>query len=283
MIDLTVIILTLNEEKNIANCIRPIRSAAKRIIVVDSFSTDRTREIARDFGAEVVEKECVSLADKFIYALTTLNINTCWVMRLDADEYMTPDAVSELEKLCKENENTDVNGIVVRFENYFLGKAIRHGGAYPFLKMVVFKPGKARMEGRQQDEHIYITEGRTVQMKHDSVHYDYKGLTMYVNKHNWYSSREVLDYIESKKVSQINEQLEPRARFKRKMKYGLYYKLPMGFRAWIYYFYRYYIRLGFLDGREGKIYAFLQAYWYRFLVDAKIYAYEKNGELDKEV
>lgn len=283
MADLTVVIMTYNEEKNIGNCIKPILSIAKRIIVVDSFSTDKTQIIARELGAEVIEKECVSLSDKFMYALTTQNIATKWVMRLDADEYMTPDSANELEELCNSNENTDVNGIVVRFVNCFLGKELRHGGAYPFLKMVCFKPGKAEIEKRQQDEHIYVTEGRTVEMKHDTVHYDYKGLSKYINKHNWYSSREVLDYIESKSTSQYNEKLEPKARIKRKVKYGIYYKLPIGIRAWLYYFYRYYLKMGFLDGKEGKIYAFLQAYWYRFLVDAKIYAYEKLGELDNDV
>ena len=283
MADLTVIIMTYNEEKNIGNCIKPILSIAKRIIVVDSFSTDKTQEIARELGAEVIEKECVSLSDKFMYTLTTQNIATKWVMRLDADEYMTTDSANELEELCNSNENTDVNGIVVRFVNCFLGKELRHGGAYPFLKMICFKFGKAEIEKRQQDEHIYVTEGRTIEMTHDSVHYDYKGLTAYINKHNWYSSREVLDYIYSKEKSQINEQLEHKARLKRKIKYGIYYKLPIGTRAHIYYLYRYYICRGFLDGKEGKIYAFIQAYWYRYLVDAKIYAYEKLGELDKNV
>ncbi len=283
MADLTVIIMTYNEEKNISNCITPILPIAKRIIVVDSFSTDKTREIASSLGAEIVEKECISLSDKFMYAMNTQNIKSKWVMRLDADEYMTPQSVKELEVLCDRNEDTDVNGIVLRFVNCFLGKKLRHGGAYPFLKMVCFKPGKAKIEERQQDEHIYVTEGKTIEMKHDSIHYDYKGLTKYINKHNWYSSREVLDYINSKKESQINNQLEPKARFKRKVKYKIYYKLPMGFRAWLYYFFRYYLKLGFLDGKEGKIYAFLQAYWYRFLVDAKIYAYEKLDELDKDV
>lgn len=282
MASITVIILTYNEEKNIANCIRPVLSFAERIIVVDSFSTDKTQEIARSMGAEVIEKECTSLSDKFRFALDTQNITTKWVMRLDADEYMTPDSAHELEQLCNENENTDVNGIVVRYVNYFLGKPMYHS-KYPFLKMVVFKPGKAEIEQRQQDEHIYVTSGRTIECKQDTIHYDYKGLTAYINKHNWYSSREVLDYIESKEKPQVNEQLEPKARLKRKIKYGIYYKLPIGMRAHIYYLYRYYICRGFLDGKEGKIYAFIQAYWYRYLVDAKIYAYEKLGELDKNV
>ena len=81
-----------------------------------------------------------------------------------------------------------------------------------------------------------------------------------------------MDYFEQKKVSKKN------ANFKTRIKMNIYYKLPLGLRSWLYYAYRYYIRLGFLDGKEGKIFCFLTAYWYRFLVDAKIYEHEKLGE-----
>ena len=114
--------------------------------------------------------------------------------------------------------------------------------------------------------------GDIVEAKKDSWHFAYRGLTFFTNKCNWYSTREAMDYYEKKKIDQTNASMKTRI----KMKY--YYKLPLGFRSWAYYFYRYYCRLGFLDGKEGKIFAFLSAYWYRFLVDAKIYEHEKIGE-----
>ena len=107
-------------------------------------------------------------------------------------------------------------------------------------------------------------------MKSDSIHKDYKGLYEWIDKHNKYSSREVLDYIQNKNNDE-DKHLNKSAKLKRFIKFKIYYKLPMGFRAKLYYWYRYYLKFGFLDGKEGKIFAFLQAYWYRFLVDAKIY------------
>jgi hypothetical protein len=120
------------------------------------------------------------------------------------------------------------------------------------------------------DEHMTLDEGQSVEMKNDCLHQDFKSLYEWIDKHNKYSNREVLDYFDSEKA-QESSTLNKSARFKRRVKFKFYYKLPMGLRARLYYWYRYYFKLGFLDGREGKIFAFLQAYWYRFLVDAKIY------------
>ena len=105
-------------------------------------------------------------------------------------------------------------------------------------------------------------------------------MTAWIEKHNCYSSREVRDYFASKSENDAGREesraLDAKAAFKRFLRWKIYYRLPAGFRAYAYYFYRYYIRLGFLDGREGKIFCFMQAYWYRFLVDAKIFEAERG-------
>lgn len=277
MADLTAIILTLNEEKNIRECIGSIQGLAQRIVVVDSFSTDDTVKIAKELGAEVLQHEFVNQAQQFIYALNTLGIDTKWILRIDADERFTEKSREELERLIKEHAEDDVNGIVVRFEVSFMGKALRHGGIYPFRKLVVFKKGTAHMEARNMDEHIVLDTGRSVEMKNDCLHQDFKNLTAWIDKHNKYSSREVMDYLASAETGK-GATLNKSAKFKRFVKFRIYYKLPMGFRAKLYYWYRYYLKLGFLDGKEGKIFAFLQAYWYRFLVDAKIYEKKKGDK-----
>ena len=278
MADLTAIILTLNEEKNIRDCITSIKNVAKRIVVVDSFSADKTVEIVREMGAEVIQHEFVNQAQQFIYALDTLQITTKWIFRIDADERLTEKSAEELERLLTEHAEDDVNGIVVRFEVSFMGKRLRHGGIYPFRKLLVFKHGAAHMEARNMDEHIVLDFGRSVQMKNDCLHQDFKSLTAWIDKHNKYSNREALDYFNREKSSE-RANLHTGARIKRFIKFKIYYKLPMGLRAKFYYWYRCYIRLGFLDGRAGKIFAFLQAYWYRYLVDAKIY---ERKMLDKK-
>lgn len=275
MADLTAIILTKNEEKNIEECILSIRDVAKRIVVIDSFSTDATATLARKLGAEVYEHEFINYSKQFTYGVETAQVKTKWILRFDADERLTESGAEELERLCEENQDTDVNGIVLRFKVNFMGKDLRHGGIYPFRKLLVFKNGKGNIENRNMDEHIILSEGRSVEMKEDCLHHDYKDLTRWIDKHNWYASREVLDYYQFRQDAEDGKELDRKAKLKRKIKFGIYYKLPMGFRAHLYYWYRYYIKLGFLDGKEGKIFAFMQAYWYRYLVDAKIYEKER--------
>lgn len=271
MLDLTAIILTFNEEKNIIHCIDSIKDIAKRIVVIDSFSTDRTVELAKELGAEVYQHEFVNQAKQYIYGVGIANIQTKWIFRIDADERLTPESAEEIETICRENENTDVNGIVVRFKVSFMGKELKHGGYYPFCKLLVYKNGKGYMEDRCMDEHILLSEGRSVELKNDSLHCDYKDLTAWVDKHNKYATREKEAYFESLSKLEIVEGLSRRAKIKRFLKVKIYYKLPLGLRAHLYYLYRYYFKFGFLDGKEGKIFSFMQAYWYRYLVDAKIY------------
>lgn len=281
MADLTAIILTKNEEKNIEECIRSIKGLAERIVVIDSFSTDLTTEIARGLGAEVYEHTFENYAKQFLYGMEIARITTKWVLRIDADERLTPTGAEELENLCRQNGDTDVNGIILRFKVNFMGKDLYHGGIYPFRKLLVFKYGKGSIEKRNMDEHIILFEGKSIEMREDCVHHDYKDLTRWIEKHNWYASREVMDYYQFKEDMADGEKLDKKAKWKRKIKFKVYYKLPMGFRAHLYYWYRYYVKRGFLDGKEGKIYAFMQAYWYRYLVDAKIYEREKVCKADE--
>lgn len=277
MADLTAIILTLNEEKNIGNCIESLNGLAKRIVVVDSGSTDNTVSIAKHLGAEVLFHPWENYSKQYNWGEKEAKVTTKWIFRIDADESLTNKSAEEIENLCNENMDTQVNGIVVRFKVTFLGKDLKHGGIYPFKKLLIYKAGLGYMENRNMDEHIVLTEGKCVEVKNDSKHHDFKSLSEWVDKHNKYSSREVLDYYNDfeKNKQEIN-QLNFKARLKRKLKYEVYYKLPIGTRAHLYYFYRYYLKLGFLDGKEGKIFAFMQAYWYRYLVDAKIYEQENS-------
>ncbi|AZU64485.1 glycosyltransferase family 2 protein [Neobacillus mesonae] len=275
MADLTTIILTYNEELNIEECIRSVKSISKRIIIIDSFSTDKTIEIAQDMGAEVIQNKFSNHAKQFKFGLGAANIQTQWVLRIDADERLTAESADEIEKLCEENKETDINGIIVRFEVNFLGRKLKHGGIYPFRKLLVFKFGYGDIEDRNMDEHIFLTEGKSLELKNDSLHHDFKDLSFWIEKHNKYSSKEVQDYIRSLSMIDDGKKLNQNARIKRILKYKVYYKIPMGVRAFSYFIYRYFIKLGFLDGKEGLIFAVLQAFWYRFLVDAKIYEFRK--------
>lgn len=266
MADVTVIILTKNEEKNIEASVKSAKQIADRIVVVDSGSTDKTLEIAKLNGAETCFHEWSTHAQQFNWALDNCNIKTTWVFRLDADERIMPELANEIiEKLS--NDTGEYNGYEMRWRVYFMNKWIKHGGTHKPYFLRLFRYGKGRVEDKIMDEHIRV-EGNVGKLTGDLLHYDYKGIDAWLNKHIWYSQLELYLYNGDYK---LGEGLSGAQQQKR----GLYYKLPMFLRARIYYWYRYYGQLGFLDGKEGKIFIYLQAYWYRFLVDAKIFEMEK--------
>lgn len=281
MADLTVIILTKNEEKNLRKCIKSFRGIARRIVIVDSHSTDDTFELARSLGADVYEHTFENHAAQFNWALENIGVDTQWVMKVDADEEFTPELADEISERLDTLPDT-VNGVILRRRVYFMGRWLKHGGMYPQLLLRIFRTGHGMSEMKLMDEHLIITDGEAVTFKCDFCDNNNKSLEWWINKHNWYSNKEVLDYQMKKdsenggeSVTETAQSLQ--AKLKRFIKNHGYYSLPKFFRSHFYFFYRYYIRLGFLDGKEGKIFTFLQAYWYRFLVDAKLYECEKNG------
>lgn len=284
MNDLTAIILTKNEELNIERCIKSINKRIKKIIVLDSYSNDRTIEIAKKLGAKVYQHKFENYALQFNYALDNLKIDTKWVFRLDADEVVPESLLNEIEKKIKVHSNDDINGFLMKYKLIFMGKFLKHGGCYPFVKMTVFKKDYGRFEERDFGEHVVLNEGKYDTFKNDCLHYDFKDINSFIEKHNWYATREVNDFFDRKNIKQ--KDLYSQANITKKLRDNFYYKMPLFLRAKLFYIYKYYIKLGFLDGKEGKIYAFIQTYFYRFAVDAKIYERnlnfkEKKG--DKEV
>lgn len=270
MADITAIILTKNEEKNILRCIKSIKNIVKRIVVVDSGSTDRTVELAKSEGAEIYFHPFEHYAAQFNWALCSTDITTKWVYRIDADEMITEALAKEIEEKCACHTDDDVTGFLMKHKLYFMGKYLLHGGAYPMIKMTVFKPEAGRFENRAMGEHIVLDYGKYLTFENDCIHYDSKSLTAFVDKHNSYASREVSDYYARQNKARVCEGLYKRAGVTESLRDKVYYKLPKYLRAKLFYIYNYYFRLGFLDGEAGKVYAFLQSYFYRFLVDAKL-------------
>lgn len=291
MQNLTVIILTKNEEMNIEKCVRSFRDLAKRFVIVDSGSNDATKEICQQLNTELQTKQSmlsfyehtwVNYADQMNWAITNTDITSEWFMRMDADEELTEELYHEIESKLAGVPN-GINGIILRRRVYFMGRFIRHGGRYPEYLLRIIRTGFGFCEQKLMDEHLYITQGQTLTWENDFIDNNTKSLEWWTNKHNWYSNREVLERqrMTQKMLdeeSQIdNQTTAAQAKAKRIVKNNGYYRLPKFFRAHLYFIYRYYVRLGFLDGPEGRIYHFLQAYWYRFLVDAKLFECEKKG------
>ena len=277
MEDVTCIILTRNEEKNIGECLDSIQGFARRAVVVDCGSTDGTVDIARAKGAEVVFHEFSYYAAQMNWAIDNLNIDTEWVLRLDADERMTPEAIAESVPIMHMPAAEGVNGITMEATYFFLGKPILHG-LRKKRKMMFWRNGIGRMEDRHRDPYSVLTEGKNVSLKSRFLHYDFKDLSSYIRRYNWYAGREMLDYLEGRKLANAAGQLDRHLEAQRRKKFGIYYKAPRFIRCWLWFIYNYIFRLGFLDGREGFLYHYFECMWYRMLVDARIFEYEKTGQ-----
>ncbi len=282
MADVTAIVLTLNEEANIEACLQSVKDFCKRVVVIDSGSVDRTVEIAKQYGADVFFHEFTYYAAQYNWGVDNANIDTKWTLRLDADERFTPEVCAHSEKLMTEHDKDDVNGIVMESDFFFLGRQMKHGGSKK-RKIMLFKTGKGRIEDRKRDAHTILHEGRTVAIKERYLHYDFKDLTSYIARYNWYAIRELQDYIAYEKGAAFDANTDEQLRKHRKKKFTIYYRAPMFLRAWLWFVYNYYFRFGFLDGREGYLYHYFESYWYRFLVDAKIYEYRKTGRADESL
>lgn len=270
---LVAIILTLNEEQHLERCIASLKGLADQIIVADSFSSDATLTIARAHGARVIQREWVNYATQFNWALTQLDPETEWVLRIDADEYLTSDLIAEIQTRLP-GVSSDIEGVYCSRRMTFQGKLIRFGGVFPIRVLRLFRYGCGQCENRWMDEHIKVA-GATADFRSELIDDNLNSLTWWTEKHNKYASREAVDLLNLEynfmpQDSVANLRRGKQAGVKRWIKEVVYARLPGGFRAFVYFFYRYVIRLGFLDGQAGAAFHFLQGFWYRYLVDAKI-------------
>lgn len=271
---LTTIILTKNEEKHIARAIQSVAAVSNRVVVVDSGSTDRTMEIARDLGAQVLENPWINHAMQFNWGLDQLPADTQWVLRLDADEYITPELHGQIAAALK-TAGDEISAMIVSRRMHFMGRAIRWGGIFPIRIARLFRHGRGRCENRWMDEHI-IFEGKAIDLSGELIDDNHNTVSWWTDKHNWYASREVVDLlnVEYKFMhfeTVANLEGRQQAGIKRWLKEKVYARLPGGSRAVLYFLYRYVVRLGFLDGKEGAAFHILQGFWYRYLVDIKLH------------
>ncbi len=272
--DLSVIILTYNEEKHIARCIESLLPIARDIFIVDSYSTDKTVAIAESLGAKVYQNKWVNYAIQFQWGLDNCPIQTEWVMRMDSDEYILPELISEInEKITK--ITSEVSGIYIKRRVHFMDQWIKHGSYYPIWLLRIWRYKSGKIEERWMDEHIKLSSGNTIQFEHDLVDDNKNLLTWWTEKHNNYATREAVDILNIIHGFIKYDEVEPnlwgtQEQRKRWLKIR-YASLPLFVRPVLYFHWRYFIKLGFLDGKQGLIWHFLQGFWYRFLVDAKIY------------
>lgn len=295
MADIAAIILTYNEAKHIERCIASIKGVCREIFVIDSGSDDGTQELAMKAGAtQVLEHKWKNYATQFNWGLENAPITAEWVWRIDADEFITPQLAEAVEmtisdeRLVFSGEGLAVNGFYVRKRIDFLGRSLLHGGWYPQYHLKVFRRGHGACENRWMDEHITLTDGTTKTIdKGDQVDANLNDLSWWTEKHNGYATREMVDmlmleYGMDDEANEISPKLfgtEPERKRWLKIKYV---KSPLFVRPFLNFCLRYIVRAGFLDGKQGLMWHFLQGFWYRFLVDAKIWETKRRFGNDPE-
>jgi glycosyltransferase involved in cell wall biosynthesis len=280
--DLSVVILTYNEEVNLPQALDSVCGWARRIFVVDSFSTDRTVEIARSHGCEVYEFEFENYSKQRNRALTELPIDTAWTLFLDADEWIPDGLKSEIGAVIESNPSQ--NGFFLRRRFLWMNQWIRRG-YYPTWILRLFRTGSARCEERAVNEHILV-DGQTGYLSHDFMHQDHKSISDWIQKHNRYAIKEAEEL-----VAQANTDKKaspslfgPQAQRVRWLRERVYNQLPPLLRPFLFFTYRVLIRGGILDGGWALVYHFLQAFWYPLLIDVlflekRARATGKSGEL----
>jgi glycosyltransferase involved in cell wall biosynthesis len=265
---ITAIVLTKNEARHIERCLRSLSSLATRVLVIDSGSTDETAALARSLGAEFFSNPWINHASQFNWGLDNCSIETPWVLRIDADEYLMAGTKEILHSALMGGSLANVSGVTLNRRIYFQGRWIRHGGVYPRRMLRLFRFRQGRCEQRWMDEHIRV-DGDVAHIEADFADDNLNGLSWWTTKHNGYATREVADLL-LPRVEVTVLQTSAQARAIRWAKYTLYSSLPLGVRPALYFFYRYILRGGFIDGWQGAVFHVLQGFWYRFLVDAKL-------------
>ena len=266
---LSVIVLAYNEEGNLPDCLESLRGLECALFVVDSGSTDRSVEIAEMHGATLTRHYFENYAAQRNWALDNLPLAGQWVLNLDADERLTPALVDEINAILRASSD-NVSGFLLRKRTIFMGKWIRHGGHYPSYHLRLFRRERGRCEARLYDQH-FVVEGDVHRLKHDYVDVVASSLLTWTIRHARWAAMDACEMdtpqVPGKHVAPdvFGNPIERRRWWK-----NVYGRGPLFARALCYWLYRYFFRLGFLDGKEGLIFHFLQGFWFKFLIDAMI-------------
>lgn len=277
----SILVLTRNESLHIERCLCSAFRLSENVYVLDSKSSDATATLAKNLGATVISGDFNGFAQKLNWGLDNIVFPTPWVLRLDADEIFSEALVANLPRLLGEAEN-DVSGIYLRRQLWFMGKWMRHGDVYPTYSMRLWRRGGVVCEARELDEHMILRSGRAIRHELDIIDDPLFTLATWIEKHNGYST---LEADSAKKARSDDSQFMKPSLFgtspqrRRWLKVKFFYRLPPFARPILYFFYRYVIRMGFLDGRIGFIFHFMHGLWYRCLVDAKMLEKSRDRSL----
>ena len=264
---ISIILLTFNDELNIRNTLESIKDLSNDIIIIDSYSNDRTEKICSEYNVSFYKNEFINQAIQFNWALDNLKIKNEWVLRLDSDEVLTEKIKSEI--ISKTSKKNDIYGYYMNRKMFWMGKWLKFGRMYPHYILRLFKKGYARYE-EKTEEHLLVT-GKTEKL--DNFFYEdnkKNNLRYFTEKHLNTADGELNEILSQK---ENNDGVSPnlfgnKVERTRWLKLKIFNKTPLFIRSLNYFIYRYFICLGFLDGKPGLIFHFLQGFWYRFYIDS---------------
>ncbi len=279
---ISVIILTLNEEQNIVRCLESVTSWAGEIFVVDSGSTDRTIEIAQRFTDNVVSHPFINYAAQRNWSQANLPLSFDWVFHLDAGEVVSPELALAIQRAFAQGA-PEVEGFLINRRAIFMGRWLKHGGLYPTYHLRLYRKDKGYCEAREYDQH-YKVEGKTGTLKGDLLDEITPTLREWTLSHERWAGMEAQEYLKQQTTTTGHaQQVQPRLfgtpiEQRRWLRQKVYGNTPLFVRPFVYFFLRYIVQLGILDGIEGLIFHVLQGFWYRFYVDAKIWEARRQAK-----
>jgi len=269
------LILTYNEEIHLPRLLESVKELDAPLFILDSGSTDNTLNVAADHGATVLAHAFENHPKQWDFALKNFDIKTPWIICLDADQVVTPELKERLLNF-RDEDHKDIDGIYFNRKNYFKGRWIRHGGYSPFYLLKMIRYGVGYSDLSENMDHRFIVPGKTEVWKDGCIleeNLKENNIKFWIDKHNRYSDLVAAEEVE--RMLNLRAQTvkpnfrgspdERTARLKQ-----LWWQLPRYTRPMLYFIYRMFFQLGILDGREGIIFHFLQAYWFRLIVDIKI-------------
>ncbi len=264
----TVIILTFNSEDTLGATLKSARRVSDEIFVVDSFSQDSTAELARSLGATVVQHPFEHYGAQRNWAIDNLPITRPWQLHLDADEWMDDELVAAIQALP---DNPEYAGYFLPRYLRFLGRVLRHGGMSPTWHLRLFRTGAGRCEDRKYDQHFLLESGATGQLPGMMIDDMRMPLTEWTARHNRWADGEAAELESPEAAGRVQPDAHGNPAQRKRFLRQKYNRMPLFVRPFLLFVYRYFFRCGFLDGTEGFIFWVLQTFWFRFLVDAKIW------------
>ena len=280
----SIIVLTFNEEIHLPRLLKSIQTLNASTYILDSGSTDKTLEIAENFGCEVKNNPFINHPKQWDAALKSFDIKTPWVVCLDADQQVTSELIGLLSNF-RDDDFKDVSGIYFNRKNIFKGKWLRHGGYSPVYLLKMFRYGVGYSDLNENMDHRFIVPGKTIIWKNGFIveeNLKENEISFWINKHNRYSdlvAQEEWERLQQLRTQTLQPDLFGSPDQKKAFLKSIWWKMPLYVRPFIYFFHRYFIQLGILDGKQGFVFHFLQAFWFRLVVDIKIDEIKKKHSL----